>query len=590
MQSINVGSPKVDPINQNSKFTCRICFEEYYCISSIFNYNAYKYYGCCKECLIESIKLHGAQPINIPIGYSELLQICSNLDEFAELADIIMQKTVDTDPVLKEIIVESVKPIPVLTKDSLIYVLSQIMDIKLYPDNILNETVVTPYENVTLSAQIRDNKEIITASLKTAIINTLRDCTEFKDLLGWIKDIRSIYKYMVKLIGFNGTELLRDVLKQLTEEYVDNAIVNILTELDSFIDLIYSIEDVIVRETPENIHALESLFDTFSYEFDDFQNISPIRYAKEYVEKIKTDRTNIGKCECNHGVIIKSSHQCSSCKQISCDKCLKIAVDGVNDESQHICTKKDLELVEYYHSHCKNCPRCGTWIEKASGCNDMFCTECHTLFNFVTGEQKYGNLHNPERMVYLDRIGQQDESFNYTLSEICDHIYMIDKINKDTYDLDIINNFTKLVRKIIGVSDGKLKRDYAKLFKLKDAELYMELKEIYNYNGLKGFHQFELLQETPLDSTLIKQYAFFMIDSDEYYHKILYAINYVWNYEKERRMALEILAPKICALSQMLIQNDFDIANIEAFINDSCEEVDKEVGNKHIRNSAVTLV
>lgn len=51
-------------------------------------------------------------------------------------------------------------------------------------------------------------------------------------------------------------------------------------------------------------------------------------------------------------------------------------------------------------------------------------------------------------------------------------------------------------------------------------------------------------------------------------------------------MALKILAPKVCALSQMLIQNDFDKDHIETFINDACDEVDEKVGNKHIRYMA----
>ena len=589
MQSTLAQQMLTQSITQNSKFTCKICFEEYYCISSIHNYNAYKYYGCCKDCLIESIKLHGAQPIDIPIGYNELMQICKDLDEFAGLSDIIMKKTVDTDPILKDVILESTKEKPYFTKDTLVHILSEIMFDKLNPD-ILNDLVVTPYENVKLSEQIRDNKEIVITSIKTAIINTLRDCYEFNDLLDWIRAMRSIYKYMINLIKFNNRELVKDIIGQLLEEYRVEGYIEELSEIDSFSDIIYKIEDMFKNDTQENIRDLELLYNDFTFEFDDFRGISPIRYAKEYVEQIKTDRSNIGICECGRGVISKSSHQCSSCKQISCDKCLKIIRVDSDNGSQHNCAKEDLETVAYYHSHCKNCPKCGTWIEKSSGCNDMFCTKCHTLFSFTTGEQKYGNLHNPERMEYLNRIGQQDESFNYTLSEICDHIYMIDKINKDVDNLDIISNFTKLVRKIVGVSDNKLNNEYAKLFKLKNADSYEDLKDIYRYGGLKGFHQFELLQETSLESTLVKQYSFFMIDSDENYHKILYGMNYVWNYEKERRMALKILAPKICALSQMLIQNDFDEEHLKTFINESCAEVDDKVGDKHIRNLAIIMI
>jgi hypothetical protein len=220
----------------------------------------------------------------------------------------------------------------------------------------------------------------------------------------------------------------------------------------------------------------------------------------------------------------------------------------------------------------------------------MFCTECHTLFDFVSGKQKYGNIHNPERIAYLNSIGQQDDSFNYTLSEISDHIEVIERINRDTFDDHTIADFTDLAKKIIGTLDLKAKYVYDKYRVPKAAESMVILGVIFNLNGIKGFHQVDSTQETPLETSLVKQYSFFMFESDEKIVKLLYGMSYIGNYEKERREAMSIIGPKICALSQMLVQSIFDINQIKEFIMDTCKEIDEKVGGTHIKNSAVMLI
>ena len=199
MQTINVGPTKVDPINENSKFTCKICFEEYQCISSISNYNAYKYYGCCKDCIISSIKFNGSQPIDLTIGYHELLSICDNIDEFVELSDLIMQKTVKTDPILREIMEKRNKKQPYLTPERLIVILYRIYT-DLYQSSASNEIVVTPYQNTSLSTQIRENADELVEHTKEAIVSTLFECYSFEDLRDWIYTIKSICKTMENYI------------------------------------------------------------------------------------------------------------------------------------------------------------------------------------------------------------------------------------------------------------------------------------------------------------------------------------------------------------------------------------------------------
>lgn len=583
-------------INENSKFTCKICFEEYQCISSISNYNAYKYYGCCKDCIISSIKFNGSQPIDVTIGYNELLSICDNIDEFIDLTNLIMQKTIQTDPILKEIMEKRNDKQPCLTPEKLIAILYHIYT-DLYQSSAGNEIIITPYQNTSLSTQIRENADELVNHTKEAIVSTLFECYSFVDFRDWIYTIKCICKTMENYIAFGGFDLVKRIVNELVSDYhVDlntNEFEMDIIEADlmsRFEDMTFTIKKFIDAKDKANedrfINEVETTFKEYSRKIEIYCLQRFTKLGELYVKKMKGDRSNIGKCECKNGVINKTSHKCTSCNQVSCDKCLRIISDG----QEHECSKEDLELVAYYHSHCKNCPKCGTWIEKASGCNDMFCTECHTLFDFVSGNQKYGNLHNPERMEYLNRIGQQDNSFNYTLSEITDHISIIKKINNDTFNDQTITNFIELAGKIMGTIDRKVTQVYNIYQVPKADDSFSALFEICNYANLHGFHQVDSSQETPLDTTLVKQYSFFMIDSDEKIVKALYGMSYIWNYEEERRKAMSIIGPKICALSQMLLQSTYDINQIKEFIMNTCKEIDEKVGGPHIKNSAVMLI
>ena len=74
-------------------------------------------------------------------------------------------------------------------------------------------------------------------------------------------------------------------------------------------------------------------------------------------------------------------------------------------EDAHVCNPDDVATAELLAKDTKPCPQCGTGIFKIDGCDQMWCTECKTAFNWRTGQLETGHFHNPHYFEYQRRIG-----------------------------------------------------------------------------------------------------------------------------------------------------------------------------------------
>ena len=75
------------------------------------------------------------------------------------------------------------------------------------------------------------------------------------------------------------------------------------------------------------------------------------------------------------------------------------------EETDHICNPDDIATAELLAKDTKPCPKCGTGIFKIDGCDQMWCTECRTAFNWRTGSLEIGHVHNPHYFEYQRRMG-----------------------------------------------------------------------------------------------------------------------------------------------------------------------------------------
>jgi len=75
---------------------------------------------------------------------------------------------------------------------------------------------------------------------------------------------------------------------------------------------------------------------------------------------------------------------------------------NITTTPQHICNPDDVETAKMLEKNTKPCPNCSMGIFKIDGCNQMFCTNCNTAFDWVTRKIMNGNnIHNPHYFEWL---------------------------------------------------------------------------------------------------------------------------------------------------------------------------------------------
>jgi len=87
---------------------------------------------------------------------------------------------------------------------------------------------------------------------------------------------------------------------------------------------------------------------------------------------------------------LSSDWKCGLCKVDTCSKCHVIK----NNITEHTCNPDDVATATLLNKDTKPCPKCHTGIFKIDGCDQMWCTQCHTAFSWKTGDIET-RIHNP---------------------------------------------------------------------------------------------------------------------------------------------------------------------------------------------------
>lgn len=100
----------------------------------------------------------------------------------------------------------------------------------------------------------------------------------------------------------------------------------------------------------------------------------------------------IKKCEnpgCNG--YLNQNWKCGICEKVTCCKCH----DFIESEYAHVCDNQTIESIQFINKDSKTCPGCSIIIHKIDGCNQIYCTNCKTAFDWETGRIEKGVIHNP---------------------------------------------------------------------------------------------------------------------------------------------------------------------------------------------------
>ena len=103
------------------------------------------------------------------------------------------------------------------------------------------------------------------------------------------------------------------------------------------------------------------------------------------------------------GYVNTRKMECELCSLKLCRDCHVVITD-----EEHTCDPGTVKTVKLIARDTRNCPSCKSMIHKIDGCDQMFCTQCHTAFSWITGEISMGRVHNPHYYEYLRKNGNTD--------------------------------------------------------------------------------------------------------------------------------------------------------------------------------------
>jgi len=89
---------------------------------------------------------------------------------------------------------------------------------------------------------------------------------------------------------------------------------------------------------------------------------------------------------------LSTQWKCGLCEKWACHECH--VIKGYTRDAVHTCDPDTLATANLLDKDTKPCPKCSTPIHKLEGCDQMWCTQCHTGFSWKRGTIQ-NRIHNP---------------------------------------------------------------------------------------------------------------------------------------------------------------------------------------------------
>ena len=119
----------------------------------------------------------------------------------------------------------------------------------------------------------------------------------------------------------------------------------------------------------------------------------PTKVVKKFIQACPVERCR---------GFLSTAWKCGICNSFICPDCHVVKQD--RQDSDHICDNEIKATIAMIKNETKPCPNCAQAIFKIDGCDQMWCTQCHTAFSWRTGQKVSGRVHNPH-FIQFEREG-----------------------------------------------------------------------------------------------------------------------------------------------------------------------------------------
>jgi hypothetical protein len=169
--------------------------------------------------------------------------------------------------------------------------------------------------------------------------------------------------------------------------------------------------------------TIVKIIDSLQHETDLYhQEIKTFKNSKEEAKYI---------CSCPQddckGFIDSVTYKCGMCEKAVCKRC------QTPDHEDHKCNPDTVETVKMLSKETKPCPKCRAPIFKIDGCDQIWCTSCHTAFSWRTGEVESGKIHNPHYYQWMRENGGLAREQGDVKVEMCGQQVNFNKIIRNVY-------------------------------------------------------------------------------------------------------------------------------------------------------------
>lgn len=193
-------------------------------------------------------------------------------------------------------------------------------------------------------------------------------------------------------------------------------------------------EQLRIRNIDDELSSLKKEYKIINLRIDKLKVDRNVKKVVTNGDRHITRNCSINDCR----GFLDSEWKCGLCESWFCRYCHMLIGNSI--DTPHNCDTNDIESAKLLKSETKHCPKCSVSIFKIDGCDQMWCTQCHTAFSWKSGcIQK--SIHNPHYFEWLrnsnievprnrlDSGCQNNTLDDYTFGQFCKFKTILGNIN-----------------------------------------------------------------------------------------------------------------------------------------------------------------